>query len=229
MNYYERHIGDYAKDAGHLSMLEHGAYTLLLDRYYYKEQGIPVDQCYRVAKARSKEEKAAVDTVLAEFFRLTDGVWVKNRVQEEIVAARVRIEAARTNGKSGGRPRKNPAGKPNLTQKEPTGFPLGNPDETQDLTQPKALQSPVSSLQSPEDSRRGEEPPPVGTLKTQIYRLAKQIGIAPGVITREIEAHSEPDVWQALGATVAAKPADPLAYFRGCLKTKDESTRFKTA
>ena len=34
MNYYERHLGDYARDTGHLSMLEHGAYSLLLDRYY---------------------------------------------------------------------------------------------------------------------------------------------------------------------------------------------------
>ena len=31
MNYYERHLGDYARDAGHLSMLEHGAYALLLN------------------------------------------------------------------------------------------------------------------------------------------------------------------------------------------------------
>ena len=44
MNYYERHLGDYAKDAGHLSMLEHGAYSLLLDRYYTTEQPIPADQ-----------------------------------------------------------------------------------------------------------------------------------------------------------------------------------------
>ena len=29
VNYWERHIGDYARDAGHLSMLEHGAYTLV--------------------------------------------------------------------------------------------------------------------------------------------------------------------------------------------------------
>ncbi len=30
MNYYERHLGDYAKDTAHLTMIEHGAYTLLL-------------------------------------------------------------------------------------------------------------------------------------------------------------------------------------------------------
>lgn len=84
MNYYERHLGDYAKDTAHLSMLEHGAYTLLLDRYYATEQGIPADQAHRVARARTKEEKEAVDVVLEEFFRLEDDVWVKGRVEEEI-------------------------------------------------------------------------------------------------------------------------------------------------
>jgi uncharacterized protein YdaU (DUF1376 family) len=84
MNYYERHLGDYAKDTAHLSMLEHGAYTLILDRYYSTEQGIPADQTYRVTRARSKEEKAAVEVVLQEFFILTDGFWIKNRVQAVI-------------------------------------------------------------------------------------------------------------------------------------------------
>lgn len=27
MNYYERHLGDYARDTGHLSIMEHGVYT----------------------------------------------------------------------------------------------------------------------------------------------------------------------------------------------------------
>ena len=84
MNYYERHLGDYARDTAHLSMLEHGAYTLILDRYYGTENGIPADKAHRVIRARSKEEKAAVDAVLEEFFTLTDGVWIKNRVQQVI-------------------------------------------------------------------------------------------------------------------------------------------------
>jgi uncharacterized protein YdaU (DUF1376 family) len=53
MNYYERHLGDYAKDTGHLSLLEHGVYTLLLDRYYATESGIPEDQGHRIARAVS--------------------------------------------------------------------------------------------------------------------------------------------------------------------------------
>lgn len=140
MNYYERHLGDYAKDAGHLSMLEHGAYTLLLDRYYTTEKGIPVDQAYRVARAITKPEKAAVDAVLAEFFVCVDGIWIKNKVEEVISDAQARIDAARTNGKTGGRPRKKPRANPIETQEKPTGLILGSVNETQK----KALQSPIS-------------------------------------------------------------------------------------
>lgn len=88
MNYYEHHLGDYAKDTGHLSMMEHGAYRILLDRYYSTERGIQADQAHRLARARSDEECRAVDVVLEEFFELVDGVWLHRRVEREIVAAR---------------------------------------------------------------------------------------------------------------------------------------------
>jgi uncharacterized protein YdaU (DUF1376 family) len=84
MNYYERHLGDYARDTGHLTMLEHGAYTLLLDRYYASEQGIRVDQVHRITRARTREERAATDAVLREFFTLTDGVWRQARADDVI-------------------------------------------------------------------------------------------------------------------------------------------------
>ena len=84
MKYYGHHIGDYAKDTGHLTMLEHGAYRILLDRYYSTEAGIPEQQAYRLARARSDEEKAAVDAVLEEFFELVDGIWINQRAEEEL-------------------------------------------------------------------------------------------------------------------------------------------------
>lgn len=159
MNYYERHLGDYARDTGHLSMLEHGAYNLLLDRYYVTEAGIPEDQIYRVARARTKEERDAVDTVIREFFYLADGVWVKDRCEEEISGARARIQAARSNGGKGGRPRKNPKQtqqKPSgfsehvngETQQKPSGFSLGFKNETQMKPKQKLsnLQSPITRL-----------------------------------------------------------------------------------
>jgi uncharacterized protein YdaU (DUF1376 family) len=77
-----------------------------------------------------------------------------------------------------------------------------------------------------EDSRRDEAS--AGTLKTQIYRLAKQLDIAAGTITTELKAHSETQVWQALGSTLTANPAEKLPYFRGCLKD-NAAARFKSA
>lgn len=84
MNYYERHLGDYAKDAGHLSMLEHGAYSLLMDRYYTTEAPIPADQAYRLTRARSKDEQEAVDAVLGEFFTLAVDGWRHSRCDAEL-------------------------------------------------------------------------------------------------------------------------------------------------
>lgn len=140
MNYYERHLGDYARDAAHLTMLEHGAYTLLLDRYYTTETGIPADQAYRVARARSREEKLAVDTVLAEFFTPENGAWIKGRVQEEIARAQAKIKAAQENGKKGGRP-KTPH---NGSEQEPAGLFL----VTEKTTRIKTHQTPDTRHQT---------------------------------------------------------------------------------
>lgn len=88
MNYYERHLGDYARDTGHLSLLEHGVYTLLLDRYYATERPLPADlkAIYRLVRAREKVERAAVETVLEEFFELGDDGWHNRRCDQEITA-----------------------------------------------------------------------------------------------------------------------------------------------
>lgn len=69
MNYYSRHIGDYARDTGHLSMLEDGAYQRLLDRYYATERPIPEADINRITRATTQAEKRAVLSVLAEFFK----------------------------------------------------------------------------------------------------------------------------------------------------------------
>jgi uncharacterized protein YdaU (DUF1376 family) len=104
LNFYKRHLGDYAKDAGHLSMLEHGAYTLLLDRYYTTEKPIASRaEAHRVCRARSRDERAAVDAVLAEFF-VSDGEAFQNRrAEEEIAKASHQRTVNQAIGKLGGR------------------------------------------------------------------------------------------------------------------------------
>ncbi len=87
MNYYEKHLGDYLKNAAHLTLLEHGVYSRLMDVYYVHEAPIPAAKAARLIAARSKEELAALELVLQEFFELQeDGCWHQSRCDEAIAA-----------------------------------------------------------------------------------------------------------------------------------------------
>jgi uncharacterized protein YdaU (DUF1376 family) len=84
LHYFKRNIGDYHKKAGRLSMVEHGAYTLLMDACYDREQFPTLEQAYDWCWARTEEEKAAVRFVLEKFFVCQDGIYSQSRIQEEI-------------------------------------------------------------------------------------------------------------------------------------------------
>lgn len=58
---------------------------------------------------------------------------------------------------------------------------------------------------------------PVGSQATEIYRTAKSLGIAGGIVTKAIKQHGPDQVWAAIGATLKTKPADPVPYFLGAL------------
>ncbi len=107
MNYYKRHIGDYAAATRHLSLLEHGVYCLMLDVYYTSEKALPVDTraVQRLVNARSEEERAAVDVVLEEFFEKHADGWHQSRCDEEIHHKQAKAETNQALGRMGGRPK----------------------------------------------------------------------------------------------------------------------------
>ena len=84
MHYYKKNIGDYAKKAGRLTMLQHGAYTLLLDSCYDREIFPTLDEAIEWTWASCKEEIEAVEFVLKKFFVLQNGKYVQNRISEEL-------------------------------------------------------------------------------------------------------------------------------------------------
>ncbi|MDM0043751.1 YdaU family protein [Variovorax dokdonensis] len=88
MNFFEHHIGDYAEATAHLSILEDGAYSRLIRKYYATERALPaeIDRVQRLVGARSDEERAAVDAVLHEFFELRADGWHQDRCDEAIAA-----------------------------------------------------------------------------------------------------------------------------------------------
>jgi uncharacterized protein YdaU (DUF1376 family) len=84
MHYYKRNIGDYAKKAGRLTMLQHGAYTLLIDSCYDREIFPTLEQALEWTWAFTQQEVEAVEFVLKKFFTLQDGQYVQNRIVEEL-------------------------------------------------------------------------------------------------------------------------------------------------
>jgi uncharacterized protein YdaU (DUF1376 family) len=110
MNYYKRHIGDYARSTMHLTVLEHGVYCLLLDRYYDTEQPFNMEQARRYVRAATEPGvDVALQNVLNEFFeRNPDGLYHSRRIERELADAATRADSARANGQRGGRPRKKP-------------------------------------------------------------------------------------------------------------------------
>ena len=93
MHYYKRNLGDYAKKAGRLSMLEHGAYTLLMDAIYDRETFPTLEDALDWTWARDDAEVAAVKFVLSKFFELQeDGRYVQNRIQEELDSYKSKAE-----------------------------------------------------------------------------------------------------------------------------------------
>ena len=86
VHYYKRNLGDYAKKAGRLSMLQHGSYTLLLDACYDREQFPTMEQALEWTWASTPEEIDAVKLVLSRFFVLSsEGVYIQERVLEELL------------------------------------------------------------------------------------------------------------------------------------------------
>lgn len=84
MHYYKRNIGDYAKKTGRLSMLEHGAYTLLIDACYDRERFPTESEAIEWSWARSDQEISAVRFILDRFFNLEGDLYVQSRIRDEL-------------------------------------------------------------------------------------------------------------------------------------------------
>ncbi|MEO8991939.1 MAG: YdaU family protein [Nitrosospira sp.] len=170
MNYYERYCGDYQRDTAHLSLAEHGAYTMLLDTYFSVEKPLPEElpSLYRVCRAMTRLEQHAVKAVADQFFPVSelDGLRHNHRADREIAKARPKIEAARINGRKGGRPpkesfqqtRQETRGIPdglstafgNITPAIPTGEPDGKAHQRQHQPHQDRDCSPTRTIDSPE-------------------------------------------------------------------------------
>jgi len=153
VNYYEHHLGDYAEATSHLSFVEDAAYSRCIRKYYATESPLPRDlqTVQRLVGARSKEEKAAVESVLREFFVLQTDGWHNRRCDAEIARFRDKSSKARRSAESRwGSQREQSDGNANAMRTYSEGNANGVLEGRESHEGGNALQSPVSSLQSPE-------------------------------------------------------------------------------
>lgn len=217
MNFYKRFPADYAKKTARLTLAQHGAYTLLLDELYTSEAGLPndLDALYRICRAMKRDEQEAVRTVVERFFPVAeDGLRHNERATEELEAAAPALEAARANGKKGGRPKKE-------TQQKPSGFPEHNPDETQDEPRTKAPQSPDTSPSLRSGEGRASRLPRPFSLPAE-YRefcVSERPDLDPDRVAAKFADH-----WHAKGGA-AGRKLDWLATWRNWVRDERGSIR----
>lgn len=82
-------MGDYARDTGHLSLAEHGAYALMLDAFYATGKALPSDAktLCRLVRADSAVERAAVASIVRQFWHESSDGLVNDRALAEIEKA----------------------------------------------------------------------------------------------------------------------------------------------
>lgn len=156
MHYYQFNIGDYAKATRHLSNTEDLAYRRLIDLYYDKELPLvkDVEKLSRLINMRDSQQEIA--TVLEDFFEETEDGYKQSRIESEIANYRAKADAARVNGKKGGRPKK-PKQNPEETESEPKKTQLvnlANPEETES----KANHKPITNNQEPLTKEQDKDP-----------------------------------------------------------------------
>ncbi|MET3654059.1 YdaU family protein [Dyella japonica] len=210
MNYYNRYPAHYLAKTILLTLEQDGAYTRLMDWYYSEERAIPHDKRYTIARCQSKRERDAVDHVLSEFFCRQGDAWIHERIEKELHKAAPKIDAARENGKLGGRPRK----------EKPTGFqnenPLGFQNETHNEPSAKAPQTPNpnNSVGSTEASTQGTTPTDAG----RACLLMKQAGCIhanpshPELLAALVEGVTPETLADTAAEAIATNKRNPFAW-----------------
>ena len=221
MNYYRRYVGDYLRDTSRLSLLEHGAYNVMMDYYYADERPLPVDreELCRMVRAVSPAERGAVDKVLGLFFTLLEDGWHQARVDSEIGVAQATIAKQRESGSEASSKRWSTDRSTNRSTNRSTD---GSTDKSEDGSttpsddtttnhQPPTTQPPASNPQGKKARKRASALPADFQISPDIRAWAKPLGYEP-----LLEKHL--DYFRDYCAAKGATYKDHEAAFRNAIK-----------
>lgn len=227
MNFYKHHLGDYAAATSHLSWDEDCAYRRLIDQYYKRESPLPAEirEACRLARATNPAQRRAVETVLKEFFTLSDDGWHQKRCDEEISSANAQADTNRRIAEE--REAKKRARTEHESLHANGNEQNTNRAQTVDLAR---LQTPDSRQIPSEGKPSGGKPPAVNppTARDMVFATGVPLITAAGVkesnarsmLAMLCKKHGEEVVSEAIDATASAHPGDPVSWLQAVLKPK---------
>jgi uncharacterized protein YdaU (DUF1376 family) len=213
MHYYKRNLGDYAKKCGRLTMLQHGAYTLLIDSCYDREVFPTLEQAIEWTWASTEQEIEAVKFVLSRFFKLSDdGTYVQDRILSELLEYHAKAD---TNKR--------------IAIERETKRKQGSTNRAPDVNEPPPNHKPITNNQEPVIDAA-----PKGTAKAKRLSSDWQLPKAWGDWTMEnmgweansvrLEADKFKDFWIAKSGRDATKNDWEATWRNWCRNSKVQAT-----
>jgi len=203
--FYKHFIGDFQRDTSHLSLTERGAYRSLLDHHYATEKPLPkdIDALCRIVGAVTKADRAAVASVIPQFWTETDGGWVNARAQIELAKAQHQRTVNREIGKRGGRPK----GAESITESITESV-------SESDSESKANRNPSHSQRNP----KSHEPPSAAQVvdpKKALFDLGVSVlgERKRSLIGKALATVGMPKVGEVLAYLAGHTVADPVSYF----------------
>lgn len=135
--WYAHNIEKYERKTAHLTMVQHGAYRLMMDHYYKTAAPLPakLEQVHRICRAVAEDEQATVSAVLSEFFELKSDGWHNKQADEELAKmaeiSGKRRKAAKTGHECRAKARKKSP--PKLDANAPANAPTSNTEHISSL------------------------------------------------------------------------------------------------
>jgi len=207
--------GDYLRDTGDLSLMEHGAYRVLLDHYYATDGRLKADQIplYRICRAMTGDEQAAVGKIVKMFFTVDEDGWLHNKKADGMIAEH--LEYVRNASEAGKKGAANRWG-----NGKPVGNHIGNPKE-ENMGNP--MRTPMASTTN-KDLKEGASGSAIFTEGLQHLvncgTAEKEARTFLGMLLRDWE---EAEVAAAVRASFGAQA--PLPYIRKVLASRPKKAK----
>lgn len=227
MNYYPHHIGDFRSGTVNMTRQSRWIYRDMMDVYYDTEKPLPddLDLLCDMIGVETDEERRIVERLLRFKFIKTEDGYRHERCDEEIAAYHQKAAQARTNGKGGGRPRKQ-SGTNQKPSGNPAGFdpgPSGNPEETGS----KANQEPITKNTSVPYGTGAGAPSPVDLIFANGVPLLVTAGLsdkqARTMLGMFRKNHGDDAVVAAIQQCVDEQALEPVGYLQRVLRTTPKS------